>query len=129
GEPDDIDDFGSRTVGILRLSQLGQHVLAGFSPAFGDMGGELFIEVLQRIVRTRERIVLDPANDLARKDRPEFLMVFWWDSQQIGDHEAGKWSRVLMQELTRSAGYELVELCIGEPPHEVFVFLEPLGRQ
>ena len=114
GEPDDVDDLGSGAVGILRLGQVGQHVGLLLAPAFGDVGGELVFEVLQWIMHARHRIV---------------LVIFRRNPEQVGDHQPGKGPCVLVEELTRAAGHEFVELRVGEPPHEVFVFLEPLGGQ
>ena len=51
GEPDDVDDVGSRAVEVFRLGQFGQHIPARLSPAFGDVGREFVVQPLQRIVR------------------------------------------------------------------------------
>ena len=55
-------------------------------------------------------------------------MVLFRHAEQVGDHEHGERLRVRVDELAAAVGDELVELLIGEAPHEVLVVLEPLRR-
>ena len=57
---------------------------------------------------------------------PEPLVVGLGDAQQVGDREHGEGLRVGADELAAPVGDELVELLIGETPHERLVVLEAL---
>ena len=49
-------------------------------------------------------------------------------AEQVGDHEHGERLGVRADELAPAVGDELVELLVGEAPHELLVLLEPLRR-
>ncbi len=51
----------------------------------------------------------------------EHLVIGLRHTEQIGDHEQRERARELADELAPPAGDELVELAIGEPPHELLV--------
>ena len=53
-------------------------------------------------------------------------MVFLRHAEQVGDDEHGEGLRVGADELAAAVGEELVELLVGEAPHERLVVLEPL---
>ncbi len=55
-------------------------------------------------------------------------MVRFGDTEQVGDHEQRERARELADELARAVGDELVELTIGEPPHERLVLAQALRR-
>src|SRR4029453_17430657 len=60
---------------------------------------------------------------------PELLVLLFGNAEQIGDHEQRERARVVADELALAAAQELVDLTIGEPPHELLVLLEPLRRE
>ena len=55
-------------------------------------------------------------------------MIGLGDTEQVGDDEHGERTGVVVNELTLALGEELVDLTIGEAPHELLVFLEALRR-
>ncbi len=55
-------------------------------------------------------------------------MVGFGNAEQIGDDEQGERVRVVVDELALTPVEELVDLTIGEPPHELLVLLEALRR-
>ena len=65
-------------------------------------------------------------------DEPEALaeplVVGFRHAEQVGDDEHGEGLRVRADELAAAVGDELVELLVGEAPHERLVVLEPLRR-
>ena len=58
----------------------------------------------------------------------EPLVIVFGHAEQVGDHEHGERLRVRADELALPVGDELVELLIGEAPHELLVVLQPLRR-
>ena len=58
----------------------------------------------------------------------ERLVVCFGHAEQVGDDEQRERVRVLVHELALTPGDELVDLAIGEPPHELLVLLEALRR-
>ena len=59
----------------------------------------------------------------------ELLVVLLGHAEQIGHHQQRERPGVGRQELTLAVGDELVDVAVGQPPHEVLVLLQPLGRQ
>ena len=57
----------------------------------------------------------------------KLLVVGFGDAEQVGDDQQREGIRVLVDELAFTASQELVDLAIGEPPHELLVLVEPLG--
>ena len=55
-------------------------------------------------------------------------MVGFRHAEQVGDDQQGERLRVLLDELAPSRGEELVELTVGERPHERLVLLEAFRR-
>ena len=106
--------------------------LRGFAPALLDVRGELLVEELERVVR--ERLVAGAAHGAGLVARPgaeplaEQLVVALRHAEQVGDGEHGERLAVPADELAVAAGDELVDLAIGEPPHEVLVLAEALRR-
>ena len=93
--------------------------------------------VREPVVEPRERVegrvALRPGADLTgRRAQAEALaeppVVGFGHSEQIGDDEHRERLRVRADELAAAVGDELVELLIGEAPHERLVVLEPLRR-
>jgi hypothetical protein len=55
-------------------------------------------------------------------------VVCFRHAEQVGDDEEGERVRVLLHEIALAPRGELVDLAIGEPPHELLVLLETLRR-
>ena len=55
-------------------------------------------------------------------------MVLLRHPEQIGDDEQREGLRERADELAPAVGHELVELLVGQPPHERLVVLQALGR-
>ena len=117
-------------VGVGGQRQVGEHVLARFAPAVLDVGGEPLVE-------PGERVLPDVAL-LAGADRTEVplqpealaepLVVLLRHAEQVGDDEHGEGLGVGADELAAAVGEELVELLVGEAPHELLVVLQALRR-
>ena len=80
-----------------------------------------------------ERVVLAGAAEcaaalvLARAELfAEELVVGFRNAEEVGDHEEREWLAVPADELVVAPFEELVELTIGEAPHELLVLLQPL---
>ena len=132
GDARDVDRLGDRAVGKRRGRQAGQHVVARVAPAVLDVRGELLVEELERVVRERLVPVLaDGAGLLARpgtEPLAEQFVVALRYAEQVGDDEHGERLAVRADELAVAAVDELVDLTIGEPPHELLVLAQPLRR-
>ncbi len=128
---DDVDHLGGGPVGVQRGRQPGQDVVAGVLPPVLDVVAELLVGPLQRV--GRDRLVVEPADVRARPLRPEglaeLLVVLLGHAEQVGDGQQGERPAVGGQELALAVGDELVDVTVGEPPHEVLVLLEPLWGQ
>ena len=55
-------------------------------------------------------------------------MIRFGHAEQVGDDEHGEGLRVRADELAPAVADELVELLVGEAPHELLVVLQPLRR-
>ena len=60
--------------------------------------------------------------------RAEQLVVALRDAEQVGDDEHGERLAVLADELAAAAVDELVDLAVGEAPHELLVLAQSLRR-
>ena len=99
----------------------------GCAAAVLDVAAEAVVEPLQRILRHFGLRAADPAAPvLAGQGGAEFLVVRLRDTEQVGDDEHGERVGVPRHELGPVAAHELVDLAVGQPPHEVLVLLEPL---
>ena len=56
-------------------------------------------------------------------------MILLGHPEKVGNDQKRERPRVRRQELTLAVGDELVDVAVGQPPHEVLVLLQPLGRQ
>jgi len=56
-------------------------------------------------------------------------MVLLRDTEQVGDRQCRKGFGVLGHKLTFAVGEKLVELTVGEAPHEPLVLLQPARCQ
>ena len=54
-------------------------------------------------------------------------MILFGDAEQVGDHEEGEGAANSVMN-SHSLVDELVDLAVGEPPHERLVLLEALRR-
>ena len=120
---------GSEPSGKVAVARPGQDVVGGVLPPILDVVGEARVEELQRAVRHRLARAADGAAGLRRAELgPEHLVIGFGHAEQIGDHEQRERARELADELAFAVGDELVDLAIGEPPHERFVLAQALRR-
>ena len=122
-----VVDVRRRSVFVLGLRQFGQDVVARLAPAVLDVGVELVVQPLQRVVRGW-RLFAELADQFAREDGTELVVVLRRYAEKIGNDQQGERLRVVLEELACPAVDERVELLVGQPPHEVLVLLEALGR-
>ena len=103
----------------------------GFCAAVLDVVAELLVGPLQRV--GRDRLVVEAADvgagALGAECLAELLVVLLGHAEQVGDHQQRERPGVGGQELALAVGDELVDVAVGQPPHEVLVLLQPLGRQ
>ena len=52
-------------------------------------------------------------------------MVFFRDTEQVGDHQRRERLGVLADEFTFAVTEKLLKLAVGEAPHELLVLLQP----
>ena len=127
----DVDDLGRGAVGVGREREVGEHVVARLAPAV--------LDVLRRTGRRATPSALwsmspcspaptSPGVAAQAEALAEPLVVVFGHAEQVGDHEHGERLRVRADELAAAVGDELVELLVGEAPHELLVVLEPLRR-
>jgi hypothetical protein len=69
------------------------------------------------------------AGPLGAEGLAELLVVLLGHTEEVSDHQQRERPAVSGQELALPVGDELVDVAVGEPPHEVLVLLEPLGGQ
>ena len=127
GDAHDVDDLGCTPVGERRRREPGEHVVARALAPVLDVGRELFGEELQRAVR--ERLVAGAAQRAgapATDGVAEPFVIGFGHSEEVGDHEHGEGLGELADELARAVPDELVQLAVGQPPHELLVLLQPL---
>ncbi len=124
---------GIEPSGNVAVAMPGHHVVARIAPAVLDVRGELLVEELERVVR--QRVALGAAAHRARPAaRPgteplaEQLVIALRDAEQVGDDEHGEGLAVPADELATAAVDELVDLAVGEAPHELLVLAEALRR-
>ena len=132
GDARDVDGLGDRAVGERRGRHAGHHVVARVATAVLDVRGELLVEELERVVR--ERLVAGAAHGPGLFARPgteplakQFVVALRY-AEQVGDDEHGKRLAVPADELAVAAVDELVDLAVGEPPHELLVLAQALRR-
>ena len=127
--PYDCRDFGRRPVGVASESKLGQDVGPGFTPAVLDVGREVVVEPVEGI----ETGTLLAPELTGRSAEPEAfaepLMLRLRHTEEVGDDEQRERLRVRADELAAAVGEELVELLIGEAPHERLVLLQAFRRE
>ena len=56
----------------------------------------------------------------------EVLVVLLGHTEQVGDDQQRERLCVRREELALAVGDELIDVAVGQPPHEVLVLLEPL---
>ena len=127
GNADDVDDLGQLSVGERRCRQRGEHVIARVPAAVLDIAAEAVVEPLERavrqhVLRAADRVVARPACQSV----PEFLVFVLWDPEEVGNDEQRERVGVVADELALTTSDELVDLTVGEPPHEFLVLLQPL---
>ena len=96
------------------------------SGAILDVGGEAFVEELQRLVRHLGLIAPLHRPTVTLQLVQERGVVGLGNTEEIGDHQQREGARVLVDELALPSVEELVDLTIGESPHEFLVLLEAL---
>ena len=129
GNAHHVDDLGQRAVGERRGRETRDHVVLRVPPAILDVAGEPGVEELQRTMAHRLARASDSAPGPPRPELgPECLVICFGDSEQIGDDEQRERARELADELALAVGDELVDLTIGEAPHEVLVLAQTLRR-
>ena len=132
GDARDVDRLRNRAVGKRRGRHAGHHVVARVAAAVLDVRGELLVEELERVVR--ELGVAGAADGAGLFARPgaepltKQLVVALRYAEQVGDDEHGERLPVPADELGAAAFDELVDLAVGEAPHERFVLAKPLRR-
>ena len=122
----DVVDVGDRPVGEGRGGQAGHHVVARVPPAIFDVRGEPVVEELQRLVP--DRLLAADAHRVGRELGAERVVVFLGNAEEVGDDEQRERLRVLADELALALAEDLVDLPVGEPPHERLVLLQALRR-
>ena len=127
----DRGDVGRRAVGVGREREVGEHVLAGLAPAVLDVRGEVARRATPAGSRPgcpRSPAPTSPTVPVQAEALAEPLVVLLGHAEQVGDDEHGERLGVGADELAVAVGDELVELLVGEAPHERLVVLEPLRR-
>ena len=94
---------GRRSVLVLRLRQLGQDVPTRLTPAILDVGVELVVQPLQRVVRGG-RLFAQRADLLAGEDRTELVVVLGRHAEQIGNDQERERLRVVLEEFALRRG-------------------------
>ena len=130
GRPHDRGHVRGAPVRIRRERQVGQDVLARRAPPVLDVLDEPLVEPRQGVLA---RVAGLPGADLAHgaghaEARTELLVLGFGHAEEVGDGEHRERLGVRADELAATVGDELVELLVGEAPHERFVVLEPLRR-
>ncbi len=130
-DPDDIDDLRCRAVGERGGRKPGHDIVARRASPILDVRGELAVEELERAVL--QRVVSGAADGTglsptACESLAEELVVLFGHAEQVGDDQHGERLREVADELALAGLDELVELTIGEAPHELLVLLEALRR-
>src|SRR5262249_25172613 len=120
----DVLHVGGGPVGECRSRHYGQNVAARSAATVLNVRGELVVEELQRLVRQ-----LDLASRQRRELSSELRVIGLRHALEVGDDQEGEGAGVLADELALGLGEELVELTVGESPHELLVLAEPPGRQ
>ena len=94
-----------------------------------DVRREPLVEELQRLVRHRAALATGGVGRSSPcSSRAERLVIGFGNAEQIGDHHQRERVRVVADELALAAVEELVDLAIGELPHELLVLLQALRR-
>jgi hypothetical protein len=128
----DVDHLGRRPVRIRRRGKGSEHILTGLPAPLADVADELLFQPLQRVDGNRG--VVQRSDGASRciagtKALAELGSILSRHAQQVGDHQRGERLGVLTEELAPTVGDELVELAIGQLPHEVLVLLQPRRGQ
>ena len=130
GRADDRNDVGGGSVRVGREGEVGQHVFARRAAPVLDVLREPVVEPSERVeVRFALRSGADRTGCRAQAEAfAEPAVVGFRYPEQIGHDEHRERLRVRADELAAAVGDELVELLIGEAPHERLVVLEPPRR-
>ena len=107
---------------------MGEHVVPRLLAALGDVASERVLEEGQRVTGDVAPLFLEPI-ELAVEPGAESGHVIFRNAQEVSDHQAGERRCVLATELDLAVIDELVDLLVGEPPHEVLVLLHLLRRE
>ena len=125
----DRDHVGRRSVGVLRERQVGEDVAPRLAAAFLDVRGEVVVEPPEGVHRHPALIVTELARIGAEAEAgTEPLVLRFGNAEEVGDHEHRERLGVRADELAGAPGDQLVELTIGEAPHELLVLLQSLRR-
>ena len=128
GGAHDVDDVGRGAVRVRREGEVGQHVLARLAPPVLDVRREPVVEPRER-VEVALRSGADPTGCGAETESlAEPPVVGLGHAEQIGNDQHRERLRVRADELAATVCDELVELFVGQAPHEGFVVLEPPRR-
>ena len=126
GDQHDVVGFRQRSVRERRGGELRHDVVARFAASILDVVREPLVEELERLVRHLTALRSRPI--VALQLGAQRLVVGFRHAEQVGDDEEGERVRVLLHEVALAPRAELVDLAIGEPPHELLVLLESLRR-
>ena len=123
----DVVDVGQGAVGERGRRDAAHHVGASrrARAAFLDVLRELPVEELQRLVL--HRLAAADAHRVRGQLFSQQRVVGLRHAEQVGNDEQRERLGELADELARSVGEDLVDLAVGQPPHEVLVLLQPLG--
>ena len=121
GEQGDVVHLRRRAVGEGGRGHRRHDVVAGRAAAILDVGRELLVEELERLVLQVLGQVGQPVAEQA--------VVGLGNAFEVGDHQQRERRRVGADELAAALLDELVQLAIGEAPHELLVGAQPSGRQ
>ena len=129
GGPNDRSDVRRGAVGIGAQRQSGQCVLARFASTVLDVLGEPVVQPGQG-VQADVRVAAQLAGISGQPESlAEALVVGFGDSEDIGDGEHGEGLAVRADELATTRADELVDLAVGQAPHERLVLLQALRRE
>src|SRR3954468_12676948 len=127
--PHDRCDGRRRAVGVLGDGEVREDVLARLPTAVLDVRGEVPVEPLERIELGLLLAAAElPGRRAETESLAEPLVLRLRNSEEVGDDEQREGLRVGRDELAPTEGKQLVELLVGQAPHEVLVLAEALRR-
>ncbi len=100
----------------------------GCAPAVLDVLREPVVEPAERVqLRVAGVVAPDHSGVTAQAEElAEPFVILFGNTEQVGHDEHRERLRVRADELAPPVGDELIELAVGEAPHELLVVLEPL---